>query len=145
VSELHDVADRPADRNPELEGARRTEDGAQPKLPSDQSSSETSLAGIAAATGDTAFAENLREVAKSLETLKAELGAPAVGKPRARAKKADGASRPAGTATGDGSDRDSDGWPLDLNTDVFLKGADAEDTGPPWGCDPDGVASPKAR
>jgi hypothetical protein len=109
---------------------------------SDQSSSETSLAGGAASTGDTAFAENLREVAKSLETLKAELDAPAEGKPRARAKKADGAGRQEGTGA---SDPDSDGWPLDLNTDVFLKGAEAEDTGPPWGYDPDGVASPKTR
>jgi len=108
---------------------------------SDQSSSETSLAGSAAATGDTAFAENLREVAKSLKTLKAELDAPAEGKPRTQAKKADGACGQAGK--GDGGDRDSDGWPLDLNTDVFLKGAEAEDTGPPWGYDPDGVASPK--
>ena len=84
-------------------------------------------------------------MAKSLETLKAELDAPAEGKPRARAKKADGAGRQAGTGAGDGSARDSDGWPLDLNTDVFLKGAEAEDTGPPWGYDPDGVASPKPR
>jgi hypothetical protein len=111
----------------------------------DQSSSETSLAGLATATGETAFAENLREVAKSLEMLKAELGAPAEGQPRARAKKADGAGGKAGTKAGNGSDRDSDGWPLDLSTDAFLKGAEAEDTGPTWGYDPDGVASPKAR
>ena len=81
-------------------------------------------------------------MAKSLETLKAELGAPAEGKARTRSKKADGAGRQAGTGA---SDRDSDGWPLDLNTDVFLKGAEAEDTGPPWGYDPDGVGSPKTR
>lgn len=109
---------------------------------SDQSSSEMPPAGSAAATGDTAFAENLREVAKSLETLKAEFDAPAEGKPRARAKKADSAGGHAGTGA---SDRDSDGWPLDLNTDTFLKGAEAEDTGPPWGYDPDGLASPKTR
>lgn len=111
----------------------------------DQSASETPLAGIGPASGHTAFAENLREVAKSLEVLKAELGAPAEDKPRARAKKADGSGARAGVGGSVGSDRDSDGWPLDLNTDAFLQGAEVEDPGPTWGYDPNGVTSPRAR
>lgn len=122
---------------------------------SDQSSTEISLTGGSSVAGDSGFAANLDEVAKALRKLKDELGAPSDEKPRAHARKADG------TRDGDGgdrdkrngadrdgrgdTDRDADGWPLDLSTDAFLKGNAATETGPFWGYDPDGVASPKAR
>ncbi|HEX7841696.1 MAG TPA: hypothetical protein VF469_29705 [Kofleriaceae bacterium] len=114
---------------------------------SDQSSTEVSLTGASSASGDSAFAENLDQVAKALQKLKDELGAPSDEKPRARAKKADGnGDRDRGERGERGAgDRDADGWPLDLASDTFLKGDAATEADPVWGYDPDGVASPKAR
>lgn len=114
---------------------------------SDQSSTESSLTGVSSATGDSAFAENLDQVAKALQKLKDELEPAEDKKPRARAKKSEGDGDGAGgdrDEAGDG-DRDADGWPMDLATDPFLKGDAAAETGPFWGYDPDGIASPRAR
>jgi hypothetical protein len=125
----------------------------------DQSSTQLSLEGIAPATGDTAFAENLKAVGKALETLKVDLDEPPKPKPRASTKKTDGtgraershgADRDAGDGGAAGSDReaggnDGDGWPMDLNNAAFLKGDATAEAALTWGADPDGVASPKAR
>src|SRR5262249_49923306 len=108
---------------------------------------------------------NLAEVAKALQKLKDDLGEPSDDKSRARAKKnardgserdrganarggggaGGGGDRNAGGDRADGADRDADGWPPDLPTDPFLKGAAADDSAPLWGYDPDEVAAPKAR
>jgi hypothetical protein len=114
---------------------------------SDQSSTEVSLAGVSPASEDSAFTENLDQVAKALQKLKDDLGEPSDEKPRTRAKKADAnrvRDRGERGERGDG-DRDADGWPLDLATDTFLKGDAATEADPVWGYDPAGVASPKAR
>ena len=121
---------------------------------SDQSSTEVSLTGISAASGDAAFAENLGEVAKALQQLKDEIEPTEAGKPRARARKGDGRADRDGNDRGtrghdrreggDGAD-DTDGWPLDLATDAFLKGDAATATDPVWGRDPEGIASPRVR
>jgi hypothetical protein len=121
----------------------------------DQSLSEISLTGGSSTAGGSGFAKNLDEVAKALQKLKDELGESSDERPRARARKATGAQ---GRGGGDGDrrdgadrdeggdgDRDADGWPLDLATDAFLKGAAATETGPIWGYDPDDIAEPKAR
>jgi len=117
---------------------------------SDQSSSQLSLAGISAATGDTAFAENLKAVAKTLKALKADLEEPPKSKTRAPAKKSDG--KPAGRGgerdAGDGDasgDAAGDGWPLDLATEAFLKDEPGEETELTWGADPDELVSAKSR
>jgi hypothetical protein len=123
----------------------------------DQASTEVSVTGIAAATGDTNFAENLKEVAKALAKMKADLEAPAKPKPRGPAKKAEGDRGAGGDRLdahgsdagddrgGTGAGEDGDGWPLDLNNDAFLQGDRGAETTLTWGTDPDGVASPKAR
>jgi hypothetical protein len=119
---------------------------------SDQSSTEISLAGLSVAGGDSSFAENLNAVGKALKKLKADMEEPPPGKPRKPAKKADrqGKDEDAGGGDaggeGDGTNgEDSDGWPLDLNTEEFRKGDPSRDAELTWGVDPDGVASPKAR
>src|SRR5215510_9765699 len=99
---------------------------------SDQSSTEVELTGISSANGDSAFAENLDQVAKALQKLQDELGSSSDEKPRARAKKADAnGNRDRGERSerSDG-DRDADGWPLDMSTDTFLKGDAATETDP---------------
>lgn len=117
----------------------------------DQSSTEVLLAGAGVAAGDSGFAENLGQLAKALQTLKAELGTSSEERPRARANKAEGERGPDGggggngARGGDGDGRDNDGWPLDLATDAFLKGSAAADVELAWGRDPDGVAAPKKR
>ena len=117
----------------------------------DQSSSDVSLTGIAAATGDTAFAENLKAVAKTLQALKADLEEPAKPKTRTPAKKSDGnqngrrATRDAGDGDVGAGEPAGEGWPLDLNTDAFLQGKVGDETEQTWGADPDGVASAKPR
>ena len=93
----------------------------------DQSSTETSPLAVEQALGNTAFAEDLDEVAKALQKMKEELDAKPGKKERAPAKKAEG-----------------EGWPLDLNSEGFRKGVQKADTAPAWGYDPVGVASPKA-
>jgi len=119
---------------------------------SDQSSSEVSLTGISAANGDTAFAENLKAVAKTLQALMADLEDQGKPKTRTPAKKSDGNqngrpgsrdARDAGAA-GDGEPA-GEGWPLDLNTDAFLQGKAGDDAELTWGADPDEVASAKSR
>ena len=119
---------------------------------SDQSSSEVSLTGISAANGDTAFAENLKAVAKTLQALMADLEDQGKPKTRTPAKKSDGNqngrpgsrdARDAGAA-GDGEPA-GEGWPLDLNTDAFLQGKAGDETELTWGADPDEVASAKSR
>ncbi|HYM97506.1 MAG TPA: hypothetical protein VET26_09400 [Candidatus Sulfotelmatobacter sp.] len=93
----------------------------------DQSSTERSPLAVEPALGNTAFAENLDEVAKALRKMKEELEAKPGKKGRAPAKKAEG-----------------EGWPLDLNSEGFRKGVQKADAAPAWGYDPEGVASPKA-
>lgn len=92
----------------------------------DQSSKDLSPVAVEAALGNTAFAQNLDEVAKALQKMKEELDGKPGKKDRAPAKKADG-----------------EGWPLDLNSEQFRKGVQKSDTDPTWGYDPEGVASPK--
>jgi hypothetical protein len=120
---------------------------------SDQSSTEETLERVAAAGGDSTFAVNLDQVAKALRKLQQELGSPDDDKSRTRATKSEpdgtgddggGAAR-RGSGRDEGSDRDADGWPLDLATDAFLEGTSKDGTTPLWGFDPDEVASPKAR
>jgi hypothetical protein len=109
----------------------------------DQSSTEVSITGIDAATGDATFAENLKEVAKVLERLKADLDEPGTAKPRAAAKKA--ATGGSGSAETQKPTGDDDEWPVDLNNDAFLQGDASAEAALTWGADPDEVASPKAR
>jgi hypothetical protein len=128
-------------------------DGAMPDLTtaSDQSSAEVPLASAGVAAGDSGFAENLGQLAKALQMLKAELGTDSEGRPRDRANKAEGDRRPdgGGRGTGDGGSegcgRDEDGWPLDMASQTFLKGGAADDVELVWGRDPEGVAAPKKR
>lgn len=119
----------------------------------DQSSAEVDLATATSADGDSAFAENLGEVAKAIEKLKEDFGSTTSDdKRRSRAKKRD-------TNEGDGGDRDEredndregsegresdpDGWPIDMATAGFLKGDAAAENDPLWGYDPSSVASAK--
>lgn len=120
----------------------------------EQSSTEVAPTAVAAASGDSAFAENLAQVAKALQQLKDDLGPARNDKPRARAKKRGAGER-------DGNDRDeaerkdpadaghraqdADGWPLDMATDDFLKGDVANETDPVWGYDPASVISSRER
>jgi len=123
---------------------------------SDQGSTEISVTGVAAPAGDSSFAENLKAVAKALKKLQADLEPAPDGKPRKPAKKADRGTGEAGDAdraggsagaAGEGADADegSDGWPLDLNTEAFLKGEAGPEARLTWGADPAGVGSPKNR
>lgn len=123
---------------------------------SDQSSTEVPLTSVGAAAGDSGFAENLGQLAKALQTLKAELAGTSDDRPRARASKAEGDRKPDGGGRGnggggeeggdrDGGARDEEGWPLDMASDTFLKGDAATDVELVWGRDPDGVAAPKKR
>jgi hypothetical protein len=116
----------------------------------EQSSTELDLERVAPASGDSAFAENLGEVAKAIQKLKEELGTSPSDKPRARAKKREASEREGeddsergdeGTEDRENRDRDPDGWPLDMASEGFLKGDAAEDHDPVWGYDPAGVAS----
>jgi hypothetical protein len=117
----------------------------------DQSSTEMDVETLTPASGDSAFAENLGEVAKAIQKLKEDLGTTSGDKTRARAKKrsaseGDASQRGDGDDDGGGGDdreRDSDGWPLDMATEKFLKGDAATETDPLWGYDPAGVASSK--
>ncbi len=118
---------------------------------SDQSSTEVPLASTGVAAGDSGFAENLGQLAKALQTLKAELAGTSNDRPRDRANKAegdrrlDGGGRGNGGGGGDGDGRDEDGWPLDLASAAFLKGAPSTEADLVWGRDPEGVAAPKKR
>ena len=118
----------------------------------DQSSTEVDVEMVTPASGDSAFAENLGQVAKAIQKLKERLETSSSGdKPRARAKKrgsseGDASQRRDGDDDGGGGDdreRDADGWPLDMATEKFLKGDAASETDPLWGYDPAGVASSK--
>jgi hypothetical protein len=120
----------------------------------EQSSTEVAVTDVAAATGDSGFAENLGEIAKAIRKLKEGLGATATDKPRGRARKREtgeqerDASGEDGGGDGEGQedrDRDPDGWPLDMATDAFLKGGTSSETDPVWGHDPAGIASPRGR
>lgn len=112
----------------------------------EQSSVEMDIESVTAANGDSVFAQNLRDVAKSLRSLTQDLEPEKAQKQRQPAKKrtdaADGEERDVGS---DRDDRDLDGWPLDMATDTFLKGAEAKDDEPDWGFDPAGVAASRAR
>jgi hypothetical protein len=115
----------------------------------DQSSSETSLSATSAASADTAFAESLAKTRKALTQMKADLDRAPGRKTRSAAKKVDanGDEDPAadpGEADQTGP-AGPDEWPLDLNTDTFLKGAAADAAALTWGADPEGVVSPKSR
>jgi hypothetical protein len=118
---------------------------------SDQSSTEVPLSSTSVAAGDSGFAENLGQLGKALQTLKAEFGTSSEERPRARANKAEGDRRPDGGARGtggggcEGGGRDEDGWPLDMASETFLKGTAAADVELTWGSDPEGVAAPKKR
>jgi hypothetical protein len=117
----------------------------------DQSSTEMDVETMTPASGDSAFAENLGEVAKAIQKLKEDLGTTSGDKPRARAKKRSASEGDASQrgdddddgGGGDDRERDSDGWPLDMATEKFLKGDAATETDPLWGYDPAGVASSK--
>ncbi len=115
----------------------------------DQSSTDIDPGRIASAIGDSAFAENLGEIAKAIRRLKEGLRATTSDDmPRARTKK-----RQAGDGDGERGDderegreeseRDSDGWPLDMASKEFLKGDAAAENDPEWGYDPAGIASHK--
>jgi hypothetical protein len=121
----------------------------------DQSSTEVDLATVTPASGDSAFAENLGQVAKAIQKLKEDLGTTTSDdKPRARARKRE-ASEGDGGHRSEGSDDDRegrengegdpDGWPLDMATEGFLKGDASTEDDPLWGYDPAGVASTKER
>jgi hypothetical protein len=116
----------------------------------EQSSTELDLERVGSGSGDSAFAENLGQVAKAIQKLKEEFGTNPSDKPRARARKReaserDGERRSEGgdEDTGDREDRerDPDGWPLDMASEEFLKGDAAKDNDPVWGYDPADVAS----
>lgn len=117
----------------------------------DQSSTEMDVETVTSASGDSAFAENLGQVAKAIQKLKEGLGTTSGDKPRTRAKKrssseGDASQRGDGDedrGSGDDREGDSDGWPLDMATEKFLKGDAATETDPLWGYDPAGVASSK--
>lgn len=129
----------------------------------DQSSMEVSLAGLSVATGDSALAENLNAVVKALRKMKRELEEPDDGKRRSAAAKVERQKRGGGSdAPGDdeddgehdadgnrdtraAEDADPGGWPIDLNSDAFLKGDKDATTELTWGADPDEVATAKAR
>jgi hypothetical protein len=120
----------------------------------DQSSTQVDLAEVTPASGDSAFAENLGQVAKAIRKLKDDLGTTTSGdKPRARAKKRHASEGDAGGGGGDGDDgegrdereHEPDDWPLDMATAEFLKGDAATETDPLWGYDPASVASSKER
>ena len=92
----------------------------------EQSATETSPVAIEPALGNTAFAQNLDEVAKALRRMRDDLGGGKDGtKDRSEAKKS------------------TDAWPLDLNNADFRKGVQKAEKGPEWGYDPEGVATPK--
>ena len=92
----------------------------------DQSAKETSPVAVEPALGNTAFAQNLDEVAKALRRMRDDLGGGKDDpKERSEAKKS------------------TDAWPLDLNNADFRKGVQKAEKGPEWGYDPEGVATPK--
>ena len=91
----------------------------------EQSSTETSPVAIEPALGNTAFAQNLDEVAKVLRRMRDEIDGKKPGdKERGEAKKSAG-----------------DAWPLDLNNTDFRKGVQKAEAAPEWGFDPEGVAT----
>jgi hypothetical protein len=110
----------------------------------EQSSTEVSPTAVAPASGDSAFAENLGEVAKAIRKLKEDLGTTSDDKPRARAKKRGRNER--GDEEREGQEEhegDPDGWPMDMASEQFLKGDAAAENDPLWGFDPAGVSSSK--
>lgn len=115
----------------------------------DQSSTEVDLERVAPASGDSAFAENLGQVAKAIQKLKEELGTTSSDKPRARAHKREARERDGendserGNGGGEDRQRDADGWPLDMASAEFLKGDAVTEDDLVWGYDPAGVASSK--
>lgn len=115
----------------------------------DQSSTDVDLTTVTSASADSAFAENLGQVAKAIQKLKEELETSSSDKPRARARKReaserDGAHRSErGDEERESRERDPDGWPLDMASEEFLKGDAAAENDPVWGYDPSGVAAPK--
>jgi hypothetical protein len=120
----------------------------------EQSSTEVALTAVTPASGDSAFAENLGQVAKAIQKLKEDLGTTSAdNKPRARAEKRNagdgdgghGSERDDDREGREGREGDPDGWPLDLATEEFLKGDASTENDPLWGYDPAGVASAKER
>ena len=113
----------------------------------DQSSTEVDVETVTPASGDSTFAENLGQVAKAIEKLKADLGTRSSDQPRTRSKKRDGGGSDGGHRSERGredrEDRgsDPDGWPPDLATESFLKAGAATDDDPVWGYDPAEVVS----
>jgi len=105
----------------------------------EQRSTEIAPTSITAATGDSAFSENLNEVAKALQKMKDALdGQPGKTARQVRsltAKTTRGTdARPAGGG---------DDWPQDLNTPAFRKGVAAADDTPTWGYDPEALTAPE--
>lgn len=107
----------------------------------DQSATEIAPTSIGSATGDSAFAENLDEVPKALQKMKAELD----GRPGKSARQERSPAAKATRGTGARSDGGGDDWPQDLNTTAFRKGMAAADDTPTWGYDPAAVAAPEAE
>ncbi|HET9622028.1 MAG TPA: hypothetical protein VFP84_11720, partial [Kofleriaceae bacterium] len=108
----------------------------------DQSSSETALTSVAAAGGDTNFAQNLGEVSKALQKLKARLDA----QPNpARAANKSNRAPAEKTAANRSSDASMQDWPHDLNTPSFRTGVAKAEDEPVWGYDSDALRTAKAK
>lgn len=120
----------------------------------DQSSVELDVEDVTAASGDSVFAQNLRDVSKSLRSLTQDLEPDGGEKRRKPTKKGGAASagaQPAGARDGEaeagGGEAGGglDDWPLDMATEVFLKGSEEADDEHAWGFDPADVAASQAR
>jgi len=114
---------------------------------SDQSESEVSPTSLPQSSGGS-FAENMADIGKALAQLKAELEPAADGSKRKRTGKAVSAGNEdkggsGGDAAAARADRDEDGWPIDMASTGFLKGAAAGNGEPAWGFDPNELAAPE--
>lgn len=110
----------------------------------DQSSSEVSPTSLPQSSGGS-FAENMADIGKALEKLKAELEPTPDSKRKRTGKAAAAGSDDKGGSCGDAAaargGRDEDGWPIDMASAGFLKGEQAGNGDPSWGFDPDSVES----
>ena len=114
----------------------------------DQSSTDLDVETVTPASGDSAFAENLGQVAKAIQKLKDELGTTTSNDRSRKPSRKRAADDRDGKRDGergdngrDDSDRDPDGWPLDMASEEFLKGDAAAEHDPVWGYDPAQIAS----
>jgi len=89
--------------------------------------------------------QTLDDIAKALDKLKAELEPAADSKRKRTGKAAAAGSDDKGGSGGDAATaragRDKDGWPIDMASTGFLKGAAAGNGELAWGFDPDEVAA----